>query len=141
MATVDLVCWSCGGAVTGVPLPLGRREECPACVASLRACRGCEFFDATASGSCREPMADAVSDREQANSCDYFRVDRREGESQDQGEAAKARRKLEGLFGSGGAAQPGGELSREVESLREQGESEAERARKKLADLFGGEKK
>ena len=51
---------------------MSRREECPKCLASLRACRGCDFYDTAASNDCREPMADLVAEKEAANLCDYF---------------------------------------------------------------------
>lgn len=98
MARDRLNCWHCGTLLDDLPLPIGRREECPHCSSSLHVCRMCEFFDRSASRQCREPMADEVVDKEAANFCDYFRP--RAGLTADADrEAADSRAKLEALFG------------------------------------------
>jgi hypothetical protein len=101
MAPVNLNCWHCGTALEDVPLPIGRRDECPHCSSSLHVCRMCDFFDRAASKQCREPMADEVSDKEHANFCDYFRPRSGLTAGADQ-EAANARARLEALFGGVG---------------------------------------
>ena len=68
-----LSCWKCGHALDDVPLPLRRRDECPACGTDLHVCRMCEFYDPSVAKSCREPIAEEVTDKERANFCDYFR--------------------------------------------------------------------
>ncbi|MEE8395466.1 MAG: hypothetical protein V3S29_05375 [bacterium] len=138
MATADLTCWNCGQALAGVPLPVGRGEECPKCIASIRACLGCDFHDPDAHNACRETMADSVADKEKANTCDYFRPAKGAGPAADQGEADAARAKLDGLFGKTGKPGPGAKLADEVAALGEKSESEAEAARRKLEGLFGG---
>lgn len=130
MREAPLSCWHCGGSLTEIPLPIGRREECPQCAASLHVCRLCEFFDPGAGKDCHEPVADEVSDKEAANFCDYFHP---QGglTASDDGSAAASRAKLAALFeapseGGGGQQAPG--LSPEEES------------RRKLEAMFGGEK-
>ncbi len=135
MTTVDLSCWSCGAVLRDVPLPVGRGEECPECVASVRVCRMCAFHDPNTANECREPMADLVVDKGAANACDYFRP-KGEGGAEDDGEAAAARAKLNAAFG-GGEPDAGGGLAREAESFRNREESEAEAARRKLEAVFG----
>ena len=67
-----LVCWKCGAALDALPLPLGRRDECPSCHADLHVCRMCKFFDPGVSRQCREPVAEDVSDKTRANFCGWF---------------------------------------------------------------------
>ncbi len=134
--TAELVCWNCGEAVGGVPLPVGRGEECPACVAALRACRMCAFHDPEAENACREPMADAVRDPERSNTCDYFRP-AAAAESAPDGEAEAARARLGALFGGGEGPGAGGGLAGEAAAFKDKGESEADAARRKLDALFG----
>lgn len=140
MTTADLTCWNCGEALAGVPLPVGRGEECPGCVAAVRACLGCDFHDPDAHNACRETMADSVADKEKANTCDYFRPAKGAGPAADQGEAEAARAKLGALFGDDAAPQrkAGATLADEAAALGEKSESEADAARRKLEGLFGG---
>ena len=106
MAHQALNCWHCGTSLADLPLPIGRREECPHCSVSLHVCRQCDFFDRNASKDCREPMADEVTDKEQSNFCDYFRPRSGLGGAMDD-EAARSRARLEALFGtSEGAGAP-----------------------------------
>ncbi|HKI98567.1 MAG TPA: hypothetical protein VKB51_08860 [bacterium] len=102
MAHERLNCWHCGTSLEDLPLPVGRREECPHCSSSLHVCRMCEFFDRSASKMCHEPMADEVTDKEQSNFCDYFRPKAGLTAGSDQ-EAAAARARLEALFGGMGS--------------------------------------
>ena len=79
-------------------MPVGRGEECPECVAGIRACRMCRFYDADAHNACREPMADLVADKEKSNICDYFQPRTGSGR-EDDSEAAESKTRLEALFG------------------------------------------
>ena len=122
----------------GVPLPLSRREECPKCLASPRACRGCDFYDTSASNDCREPMADLVAEKEAANLCDYFRP--RMGPGAVAGApSADAKAKLEAVFGKVESKRTGA-LAEEAAAGKSSDEEKAEAARKKLEALFGGKK-
>ena len=130
MSETSLNCWHCGENLTGVPIPIGRREECPQCAASLHVCRLCEFYDTNTSKDCREPVADEVNDKEAANFCDYFRPRGGLSASED-GSAATSRAKLAALF-DGPSADAGG---RDASGL-----SPEEAARQKLDAMFGGGK-
>ncbi len=122
----------------GVPLPLSRREECPKCLASLRVCRGCDFYDTASSNDCREPMADRVVEKEAANLCDYFRP--RMGSGTAEGApSADAKARLEAVFGKVEPKKAGG-LAEEAAARKSSDEEKAEAARKKLESLFGGKK-
>jgi hypothetical protein len=102
----------------------------------MHVCRMCDFFDPQSSKGCREPMADEVADKEQANFCDYFRP--RAGLSAKVDRAVEeSRKKLDALFGSkptGGAAAGGSPPAAGAAQ-----NAEADAARKKLEKLFGGE--
>ena len=68
----QLQCWKCGFDIGRVLLPMSRREECPACTADQHVCKMCRFYATGVAGCCREDRAEAVSDKERANFCDYF---------------------------------------------------------------------
>lgn len=56
----------------------------------------CKFYDPNVHHECREPQADFVSEKDQANFCDYFVFGPRlKVQIED---ARKAKEKLEGLF-------------------------------------------
>lgn len=129
MAGEALNCWHCGVSLASVPLPIGRRDECPHCSSSLHVCRLCDFYDPRVSKQCRETMADEITDKEHANFCDYFRP--HAGLTADaDAEAASSRARLQALFGQGGPPKSGGPPP----AARPR--DEEEEARRKLADLF-----
>jgi len=66
-------CFSCGEDLGGFPSP-SRQDTCPRCNAYVRCCRNCRFYDQYAHNSCREPQAEWVQDKEQANFCEYFEL-------------------------------------------------------------------
>ena len=119
-----------------MPMPLRRRDECPACSADLHVCRLCEFYDTSVAKSCREPVAEEVTDKERANFCDYFRgqsgVDAAGGAS----EAEGAKAQLEAMFGMDSKARDQSSVG-DAESLMERKRAKAEEARKQLDALFG----
>jgi ribosomal protein L40E len=129
MSTASLVCWKCGASLENEPLPLARLAECPACHADLHVCRLCGFYDPGVADSCREPIADAVKDKERANFCGYFQPhpDAFAASVMDAERQAKAH--LDALFGEASAGDPG-ELA-----------SDAEAARRRLDALFGPDEK
>ena len=111
-----------------MPMPLGRREECPQCRADLHACRQCDFYAPSAPQSCREPVADEVREKEKSNFCGYFTLKVDAYAPADSTEADKARTQLDALFGepADGAVSP-------VKGPMD----EAARAREALESLFG----
>lgn len=51
----------------------GRDDGCPGCGADTRCCRNCEFDDPACGTQCQETQAEAISDREYSNFCDFFK--------------------------------------------------------------------
>lgn len=129
-----LSCWKCGHSLGDMPMPLGRRDECPACGTDLHVCRMCEFYDTSVAKSCREPVAEEVTDKERANFCDYFRGRAGLLAAGGAGAAEAARTELEALFGIEG--KPAAE---DAQALVDRKRAEADEARRKLDELFGSD--
>jgi hypothetical protein len=117
-------------------MPLRRRDECPACGADVHVCRMCAFYDTSVAKSCREPVAEEVTDKERANFCDYFRARPGAHAAGGADEAARARAKLEAMFGVEGKSGESGSGG-DPESLMEAKRAKAEEARRQLDALFG----
>ena len=132
-----LSCWKCGTPLVSVPLPIGRRDECPSCGADLHVCRMCDFHDPGVSKSCREPMAEEVDEKERANFCDYFRAAPGRGAGGATAEAAAARDRLEKLFGAKAPGAPAG-LARGAEAQKGKAQERSAASREKLEKMFGG---
>lgn len=134
--TKPLNCWKCGSALS-IPLPIGRRDECPSCATDLHVCVMCTFHDPAANKECREPMADEVGDRESGNFCDYFRPkpDAYRGRERAGADAAKA--KLDRIFGGKAAPDPT-QIARQAEAAKGKAQDDAAAARERLERLFGG---
>lgn len=79
-------------------LPLRRLEVCPECDCELHVCLMCRFYDTGVAKSCREPVAEEVRDKRNANFCDYF-TPRAGAYTPPDAEAAQARAGLQALFG------------------------------------------
>ncbi len=73
-----------------------RSEQCPWCSADLHCCLNCNFHDPSCHNECREVGTELIRYREQANYCGAFVF--REGGLGEDDEAAKAKKKLDGLF-------------------------------------------
>ena len=136
----SLNCWKCGHALDDMPMPLRRRDECPACSVDLHVCRMCEFYATSVAKSCREPVAEEVTDKERANFCDYFRGLPNVHAAGGVGEAEAARAQLEAMFGVDSNT---GDQSTDAdaETLMDRKRAQAEEARTKLDALFGDDKK
>ncbi len=88
------MCWYCGSPVTDEE-PIGRSMRCKECGKDLRACRNCRFC--LADGGCRESGAEPQPDKERANFCDWFSLDKKyrvqsagQSDRQKKSEASKA---------------------------------------------------
>lgn len=121
----SFTCWKCGNTLTGVILPMSRREECHSCTADQHVCKMCVFYDNR--GRCDEERAEDVSDYERANFCDYFKPKYNAFYVSTEDKSAAAKAKFAELFGD-----PIPEDIQEDESL-----TPAERAEKKLRDMLG----
>ena len=71
--TERLSCYRCDHSLEGLPLPLGRRDECPSCLAELHVCRMCHRYDPREATGCTEEDALEVMEKDRANFCDYFK--------------------------------------------------------------------
>lgn len=93
-------CWRCGHPYAEDTRTVPRAAECAACHADLHVCRMCEFYDTRVARSCRETIAEEVSDKERANFCGYFTISsaRRPAAA----EAVAVRAQLDNLFGIAG---------------------------------------
>jgi hypothetical protein len=87
-------CVRCGAALPDPPW--FRRDLCPRCDGDLRACIQCGFYAPGHYNECREPQAERVTDKERANTCDYFRP--ASGSETVEDPAAKAKAELDKLF-------------------------------------------
>jgi hypothetical protein len=98
MGKVDLVCWKCGASLADVLTPFSRLSKCKSCKAELHVCRICKFYDSRVSNSCRETIAEKVSNKTRANFCGYFQATNNAYESADETtDLSKA--SLDALFG------------------------------------------
>ena len=70
-----MICWKCRKEIS-IEKPV-RGDECPLCHADLHACMGCDFYESGAHNDCRESSAEFVGDKERANFCDYFSVNKK----------------------------------------------------------------
>lgn len=98
------VCWKCGAELRGVPLPLSRMAECPACKAELHVCRLCQFYDARTIRQCAEIRAEEVIKKDQANYCDWFKHRLNAFDARAHAKTGAAKSKLDALFGDAGPA-------------------------------------
>lgn len=86
-----ILCWNCG-ADTGLESRVTRLDSCERCLAALRSCRGCRFFDPTRRFQCRENVDQPVQPKDKANFCDFFMV-RQTGKAAQSGVEGKYARK------------------------------------------------
>jgi predicted RNA-binding Zn-ribbon protein involved in translation (DUF1610 family) len=88
------MCWYCGSPIKDAE-PLGRSLLCPDCGKDLRSCRNCRHYLPGSRNDCAESQADAPSDRERANFCDWFSLNPKyreaaPGQGHEAGAAAKS---------------------------------------------------
>jgi hypothetical protein len=93
-------CHGCGGTLR-IDGPVGRRTTCPECDADLHTCLNCKHYDESNAHQCREPHAEHVVDKDQANACDLFQLG--DGATRRRRSSKAARDQLAALFGEGPA--------------------------------------
>jgi len=96
------MCWYCGSPVTEEE-PIGRSLRCQNCGKDLRSCKNCRFFLPGARGDCRESGAEGQQDKERANFCDWFSLDKKfrsqsSGQTREQEKAGASRAAFDNLF-------------------------------------------
>lgn len=77
---------------------IGRRGECVFCGADLHCCLNCTFYNRSAAKQCREPVAEAVREKEKANFCGYFVFKESGAREASDSAAEQARKTLGDLF-------------------------------------------
>ena len=119
-----LKCWKCGAGLDYLLMPLSRSAHCKACEAALHVCRMCRFYDPRVAKQCREPVADAVKDKDRPNFCGYLELNPQAWEPADHTEADSAASDLNALFGLDAPGEESGTAA------------SAEQSRQELDDLF-----
>src|SRR6476661_3512142 len=94
-----LACWKCGASLEALSLPLRRLDECKACHSELHVCRLCVEYDTRVAKHCREPTAEEVRDKTQANFCDHFKPKPGAYVAPNTAEVDASRAALDALFG------------------------------------------
>ncbi len=128
-----LICWKCDVELANVSLPIRRTDACIRCHAELHVCKICEFYDPQVSDSCREPIADSVSNKERANFCGYFTPKPLAYEPDDTHAQSTALDQLNALF------EEQDKTSRQSTSLKERSDSTNKKAKQQLNKLFGSD--
>lgn len=95
---VNLVCWRCGASLASLSLPLRRLEVCKACNAELHVCKLCVEYDLSYAKHCKEPTAEEVRKKDEANFCDHFKPKVNAYVARDTAAADSARAALDALF-------------------------------------------
>ncbi len=91
-------CAKCGKEIE-IEERVMRRDECPHCGADLHSCVQCRFYSPGRHNDCAEPVSEPVSDKENANFCDWFSFEGGDGEAADGiSETEKAKSALDALF-------------------------------------------
>ena len=125
----SLACFRCGHSLDSLPLPLGRRDECPGCTAELHVCRMCQMYDPREPNQCAEEDALEVNEKERANFCDYFKPSPSAFSPEFMEAQGKATSELAQLFGDDASASPD-------EDSGSGGPSESDEALSRAEDLF-----
>jgi len=94
-----LLCWKCGASLEALSLPLRRLDECKVCHSELHVCRMCVEYDTRVAKHCREPTAEEVRDKTQANFCDHFKPKVGAYVAPNTAEVDASKSALEALFG------------------------------------------
>jgi hypothetical protein len=95
---IDVVCPQCR-TVSSFSDIVPFRAECDACSADLHVCLSCRFYDRYVENECREDEAELVPKKDRANLCEYYKPLAIGAGDAAVDEAAKAKAKLEALFG------------------------------------------
>ena len=96
----DIACYRCGASLASLSLPLSRQDACPSCSVYLHVCRMCVSFDQNVAAQCREDDAEAVSEKEHANFCEWFLPASNSFDAKRATADQQSRDQLEALFGS-----------------------------------------
>ena len=95
--TSILSCWRCGASLSQLSLPLRRLDVCKACNAELHVCRLCVEYDVSYAKHCKEPIAEEVRKKDEANFCDFFKPKAGAYVAKDSAELERAKSALDAL--------------------------------------------
>ena len=95
----SLSCWHCGASLSALSLPLRRLDVCKSCNAELHVCKLCVEYDTSKAKHCKEPTAEEVRKKDEANFCDHFKPRPGAYTAPNTAEVDKAKSELERLFG------------------------------------------
>ena len=93
-----LTCWRCGASLSHLSLPLRRLDVCKACNAELHVCKLCVEYDVSYAKHCKEPTAEEVRKKDEANFCDFFKPKPGAYIAKDTAELDRAKTALDALF-------------------------------------------
>ena len=93
-----LVCWHCGASLSALSLPLLRLDVCKSCNAELHVCKLCVEYDTSYAKHCKEPTAEEVRKKDEANFCDHFKPKAGADVPKDDAEVARSKSALDDLF-------------------------------------------
>jgi len=96
-------CHRCGQEWVSEKKQPAVKEFCANCSAYLHCCLNCRFHDPGAHNECYISTTEWVGDKAGCNFCDEFEFADADAEDRAGSARARARDKLEDLFGSGGA--------------------------------------
>ncbi len=94
----QLTCWHCNASLAALSLPLRRLDICKACNSELHVCRMCVEYDTSKAKHCREPTAEEVRSKTEANFCDHFKPKANAFVPKNVDEIAKSKAALDALF-------------------------------------------
>lgn len=95
---MEIPCYQCGKPLSGLILPLSRREECRHCSAQMHCCRMCLHYQPHRQQWCAEERAEPPSSQQLANFCDYFALNTQAWAGDQPDPNADALDKLSSLF-------------------------------------------
>jgi len=98
MMSHSLVCWKCGSSLSALSLPLRRLDVCKACNAELHVCKMCVEYDTSYAQHCKEPTAEEVRKKDEANFCDFFKPKAGAYVAKDEAALARSKTALDDLF-------------------------------------------
>ena len=128
-----LICWKCGSHLSDINDSVNRNDICKKCQAEVHVCKMCEFYAPDVSGSCREPIAENVSNKDRANFCGYFKPTPSAYQPTDKLARSTTTAQLNALFGEDDKTEP------QRDSQEESEVSANQEARQKLNELFNSD--
>ena len=84
--------------MTALSLPLRRLDICKVCNAELHVCKMCVEYDTSYAKHCKEPTAEEVRKKDEANFCDHFKPKEAAYKPRDLDEITRAKSALDDLF-------------------------------------------